>query len=277
MKAGPAVQIIILNWNGYELTRDCLRSLAAIKRSDVGILVVDNGSTDGSVERLQVEFPAVEYLSLPENIGFAKGNNRGFESLQDDPPDFVIFLNNDTLVEPDFIDPLIQPLRYDELIGQTVPLIMYADQRDMIWYAGGLINFWSGFTYHRHIRKPLSSVHLTSGATDYATGCCFAMRNTDFDRLGGFDEAFAMYSEDADLSLRLRAGGKKVWLVPNVKIYHKVSASIGGAFSFSKLKRKSKGQWKLTLRHASPIQFITMFLFLPVRIIDGIIKYIRLR
>ena len=106
----PSVTVIVLNWNGKDLTLECLDSLNKVDYSNYNILVVDNKSSDSSVESINKIYPDISVLKLDNNYGFAGGNNRGFNSLNNDKPDFVIFLNNDTVVDKDFINPLINPL-----------------------------------------------------------------------------------------------------------------------------------------------------------------------
>ncbi len=273
----PAVQIIILNWNGRDLTLDCLDSLRKITYPNVDILVVDNGSTDDSVVAITTKYPGCTMLPLDNNYGYAGGNNRGFDSLGGAAPEFVIFLNNDTIVEPDFIEPLIRPLEQNQSIGQTAPKINYADNPSRIWYAGGNINLWTGMIKHTGIRDTDGENYSSDNFTDYATGCCFCMRSDEFRALNGFDTSYPMYSEDADLSLRLRGKNKKVLFVAESKIYHKVSASIGGAFSKAKLKRKFTAYIRLFLKHANPIQWLTIILYSPIHLIRVIILYLLAR
>ena len=274
MSTELSVTVIVLNWNGKELTIKCLESLKKVNYSNFNILVVDNGSTDGSVDTLKEKFPEVSVLGLENNLGYASGNNRGFDSLEPDPPKFVIFLNNDTIVDDNFIEPLVKQLLNKKNAGQTVPKIYYENDPKLIWYAGGIVNLWTGSIYHLGIRQNDGPGYSKTHKTKYATGCCFCMRYDEFKELGGFDESFPMYSEDVDLSLWIRSAGKQVWFVPDSKIWHKVSASIGGAFSFGKLVRKAKGIFLLIRKHANPIQWITITILSPIQLIMIIIKLI---
>ncbi len=274
MSTELSVTVIVLNWNGKELTIKCLESLKKVNYSNFNILVVDNGSTDGSVDTLKDKFPEISVLSLENNLGYASGNNRGFDSLEPDPPKFVIFLNNDTIVDDNFIEPLVKQLLNKKNAGQTVPKIYYENDPKLIWYAGGIVNLWTGSIYHLGIRKNDGPGYSKTHKTKYATGCCFCMRYDEFKEFGGFDETFPMYSEDVDLSLWIRSAGKQVWFVPDSKIWHKVSASIGGAFSFGKLARKARGIFLLIKKHANPIQWITITILSPIQLIMIIIKLI---
>lgn len=273
------VYIVILNWNGSSLIIDCLKSLAKVEHDNYKILVVDNGSTDDSVKVIKKEYPDIEILQLDSNIGYAAGNNAGFELLKNKNPKYIIFLNNDTIVDKYFIEPLIKPLQINSEIGQTVPKIYYADKIDRIWYAGGKVNLWLGLVYHEGIRKKDTAALMKAKFTDYATGCCFAMRYKDFSELHGFDTNFPMYGEDVDLSMRVKASGKNILFEPSSMIWHKVSASIGGELSINKMLKKINGLRILFSKYSSSSQKISGYLFftliyLPSRVISRLIHNI---
>ncbi|MEY3643864.1 MAG: hypothetical protein RLZZ207_558, partial [Bacteroidota bacterium] len=119
----PKVAIIIVNWNGYALTKACLESLKELQYSNFKLILVDNGSVDGSGEKLKSEFPEIELLTSPDNIGFTGGNNLGIQWALDHSFDQVLLLNNDTLVEPDFLDPLVSFLEQNPDYGAVQPKI----------------------------------------------------------------------------------------------------------------------------------------------------------
>lgn len=273
----PSVYIIILNWNGKELTLDCLKSLSKVQYDNYKILVVDNGSIDGSVKAIAKQYPKVEILPLESNLGYASGNNAGFEYIKKTNSNFIIFLNNDTIVAPNFIEPLVKSLNVDSAIGQTVPKIYYANHINKIWYAGGKVNLWIGAVFHEGIRKSDAELYQQSKITDYATGCCFCMRTADYAELGGFDTSFPMYGEDVDLSLRIGETGKKVMFVPESNIWHKVSASVGGELSTSKFKRKIRGLVKVFNKHTNILQKVTIGISWTVSIPYFLIKFIYLK
>ena len=272
----PSVYIIILNWNGKDLTLECLKSMAKVKYDNYKIVVVDNDSTDNSVRAIAKHYPYVEILQFESNIGYAAGNNAGFEFLKSQKPDYVIFLNNDTIVDSNFIEPLVKPLIENAIIGQTVPKIFYADDPNKIWYAGGKFNKWLGLVYHEGIRKGDVKSFQQSKITDYATGCCFCIRSTDYNKLGGFDTSFQMYGEDVDLSLRIRDNGKDILFVPKSNIWHKVSASVGGELSILKIKKKILGLIKLFGKNTNIIQKVTIALSWIISIPYQLLKFIYL-
>ena len=272
----PLVYIIILNWNGKDHTLDCLESLTKVLYDNYKILVVDNGSIDDSVSTITLKYPIVDILQIDSNIGYAAGNNAGFEHAKKQNPMYIIFLNNDTIVDEKFIEPLVKPLIDKSEVQQTVPKIFYANDKNRIWYAGGKVNKWLGLVYHNGIRKKDSIKYSESQPTDYATGCCFCMRYQDFKKIGGFDDTFPMYGEDVDLSLRIRSYGKIILYAPNSIIWHKVSSSVGGELSILKIKRKILGLIKLFSKHADFLQKITIGLSWIISIPYQLLKFIYL-
>ena len=248
-----SVNLFVLNWNGRDLTLDCLSSLEKITYPNVKVYVIDNGSSDNSVTEIQNQFPDFEIIQLPENYGFSRGNNAGFQLVKQ-KADFTIFLNNDTVVDPYFVEPLINEMESNSTVKQATPKIFYADDLEYIWFGGGKINLWAGWIRHLGIRQKDSTQFSFNRNVDYATGCCVCMRTEDFESIGMFDESFFMYGEDVDLSLRFRKQGGQILFVPESKIWHKVSSSIGAQFSIRKWKRKNIGKIKLIAKHIKPYQ-----------------------
>jgi GT2 family glycosyltransferase len=248
-----SVNLFVLNWNGRDLTLDCLSSLEKITYPNVKVYVIDNGSSDNSVTEIQNQFPDFEIIQLPENYGFSRGNNAGFQLVKQ-KADFTIFLNNDTVVDPYFVEPLINEMESNSTVKQATPKIFYADDLEYIWFGGGKINLWAGWIRHLGIRQKDSTQFSFNRNVDYATGCCVCMRTEDFESIGMFDESFFMYGEDVDLSLRFREQGGQILFVPESKIWHKVSSSIGAQFSIRKWKRKNIGKIKLIAKHIKPYQ-----------------------
>ena len=276
-----SVNLFVLNWNGRDLTLDCLSSLEKITYPNVKIYVIDNGSSDNSVTAIRNQFPEksvfnsiYEIIELPENYGFARGNNAGFELVKQ-KADYTIFLNNDTIVDANFVEPLINAMESNSTVKQSTPKIFYADNLDYIWFGGGKVSLWAGWIRHLGIRQKDSMQFSFNRNVDYATGCCVCMRTLDFESIGMFDESFLMYGEDVDLSLRFRKQGGQILFVPESKIWHKVSSSIGTQFSIRKWKRKNIGKMKLVTKHVHPAQLpIVMPLAILVSILELFITII---
>ena len=121
-----SVNLFVLNWNGRDLTLDCLSSLEKVIYPNVKIHIIDNGSSDNSVVSIRNKFPDYEIIELAENHGFAKGNNTGFQSVKQ-KADYTIFLNNDTIVDPNFIEPLINEMESNSRVKQSAPKIFFAE------------------------------------------------------------------------------------------------------------------------------------------------------
>lgn len=261
----PLSAIVVLNWNGAEDTIACLKSLAGVLSPSCRALVVDNGSTDGSPDMIRQAFPDIELLLLPSNIGYSGGNNAGFRRVKELQAEYVVFLNNDTVVDPGFCASLLDVLQRNPSAGIAVPKIFYLDLPDTLWYAGGVVRLSTGLIRHVGLRKKDAPEFDRPGTTGYATGCCLAMRCRDFEAAGAFDERFGMYAEDVDLSLRVRSLGMSIDYVPSSRIWHKVSASPGGS-PLRKLARKSFGALRLFRKHRAWSGMLLYLLLLPLRL-----------
>lgn len=229
MKAA-SVWVVIVVYNSYADSRDCLQSLAAATWPQLGVAVVDNGSGDGCGERLRVEFPELTHIRSEENRGFAGGCNIGIRAAIDAGADFICLLNNDTLVEPGFIEPLVDRAVGDAGAGVVGGKILYDGADRVIWFAGGEIDERRGFTRHRGQDEPDVGQYDNPDDVDYVTGCLFFVPVPVFEKIGLFDERYFMYCEEVDLCLRARRAGYRCCYEPGAVIRHRVSRSMGGAY-----------------------------------------------
>jgi hypothetical protein len=266
------VAVIVLSWNGAADTLACLASLSKVRSPEFTTLMVDNGSSDQTASLVRSAFPDVEVLELPRNLGFAGGNNAGFASLRGRGFDTVVFLNNDTIVDEGFLQPLVDGLR-EAWVGIVVPKILYMDDPCRIWYAGGIVHEATGLFRHEGIRMTDGPRFSKAGPTGYATGCCLAMRSSDFEALGGFDEEFRMYGEDVDLSMKVRTSGRIVMYQPASRIWHRVSASSGGEMAIGKQLRKSGAAFRIFRKHRMWSGFLLYPLLLPFRSLGSLVRY----
>ncbi|MBN1928350.1 MAG: glycosyltransferase family 2 protein [Chlorobiaceae bacterium] len=269
---GEKTAVIVLSWNGAADTLACLASLAKVERPEFTTLLVDNASTDGTVALVRRAFPQVEILELPRNLGFAGGNNAAFRSLRGRGFDSVVFLNNDTVVDPEFLQPLLDELK-KAWVGIAVPKILYMDDPGRIWYAGGVLKPATGLIAHTGIRQPDGPRFDMPKPVGYATGCCVAMRCRVFEEVGGFDERFRMYGEDADLSVKVRHCGLAVMYQPASRIWHRVSASSGGEMNLGKQLRKSGAAMTLFAKHGMFGGLVLYPLLLPFRALLGLLRF----
>jgi GT2 family glycosyltransferase len=261
----PKVSIIILNWNGWKDTIECLESLYRISYPNYEVIVVDNGSANESVQKIKdwadgkekisskffdydpknkpvkyyeytkKELEEGKYLTkkkkldkLPsdkklfilkndQNYGFAEGNNIAIRQvMKEKQSEYILLLNNDTVVDKYFIDYLVNTHVNNLNLGISTPLI-YNYYTEKIDFANGKINWWIG--------RPSHSKKLTNSYSDFLTGCCFMIDLEKLQKVGLFDSRFFCYFEDTDLSVRFLKNGYLLKVVNNCKIYHKIAQS----------------------------------------------------
>ncbi len=225
------VTAVVLSWNGREETLACLRSLAATTYPALSVVVVDNDSSDGVGRAVTDAFPDVRVIRLSENRGFAGGVNAGLNVALADRADHVLLLNNDATVEPGFLEPLVAAASAAG-VGAVSSQILYSEPPHLVWYAGASYDPRRGYQgRHEHYGEPRLPASVEPYATDRACGGAMLMTRAAIDRVGGLDESLFAYAEDVDWSLRARAGGLSILVVPASVVYHAVSAASGGASS----------------------------------------------
>jgi GT2 family glycosyltransferase len=215
------VFIVLLNWQQWELTVACLMSLQALDYDDWKVIVLDNGSDDDSVERIQEKCPYIEVVELGENLGFARGNNAGIRLALERGAEYVWLLNNDTTVDPLALRALVAKAEADPTVGAVGSAIYDASdsERLQVW-GGGRVNFWLGRS--RGFLHPASDEKL-----EFLSGASLLLRRAVLESIGLFDEGFFFYWEDTDYCFRLRQAGWRLAVAPESKIWHKESASVG--------------------------------------------------
>lgn len=226
------VAAVVLSWNGRERTLACLRSLEQVTYRPFSVIVVDNGSEDGSADAVAIEHPGLRLVRLSQNLGFAGGMNIGARTAFAEGADAVLLLNNDMEVEPGFVEPLVQALRADPAAAAACAQILLAGEPPRVWYAGASFDPRRGHQ-GRNLRYGKPPLPLTSPpyASNRACGGAMLFTAATYDRLGLFDEALFAYAEDTDWSLRARHAGMHSLVVPASVVHHAVSASSGGESS----------------------------------------------
>jgi len=247
----PLVYIIVVNWNGGQVTLDCLASLHSISYSNHVIVLVDNGSTDGVVQAVRTVSQRVKIIENGKNLRFAGGNNVGIRYALEEGAHSVLLLNNDTTVAPDFLAPLVRRITDNPAIGMVSPKIYYHDAPSRIWFAGGEVSFWSGTMRHTGIREADKGQFDVARPIEYATGCCVLVRREAIEQAGMLDESYFMYTEDADWSMRVRKTGFSVYYEPAARVWHKLSVSAGGHLSLFKMRNKFISNLRFFSRYAS--------------------------
>jgi GT2 family glycosyltransferase len=223
------VAVIVLTWNQRELTIACLDSLAALDypAECLRIIVVDNGSTDGTVQAIRERFPRVVILENNENLGFAEGNNVGIRHALQGDAEYIMLLNNDTVVAPSMIKELLLVAEADPRVGIVGPKMLYFDQPDVIWCAGNQLDWRRGESIRLQAEQPDERLEEFPKEVDFITGCAICLRRQVIEQIGLLDSRFFIYYEETDWCIRARAAGWRVVYVPCARLWHKVSAAMG--------------------------------------------------
>ncbi len=227
--------IVIINWNSYEVTEMTILSLHNTSFKEYDIILIDNHSTDGSLEKLEATFKEITILKSNENLGFAGGNNLGIQYAIDHGYKYTMLLNNDVEVESNFIEPLVERLEGNSHIGAVQPLIYFHHDRSVIWNAGCKFNPWLGISISNgyNQRDEGQKERFKEKKIDWITGCAFMVKTEILAQIGGLNSQFFIYYEDVDLSFRIKEVGYQLAYVPKSVIYH-----IAGVSHKSKEKTK---------------------------------------
>ncbi|MBP7041385.1 MAG: glycosyltransferase family 2 protein [Chloroflexi bacterium] len=250
----PMVLAITLNWRQAETTLACVRALQAMAYPNLRILVIDNGSEDGSAARLAAELPPeARLLALPENLGFAAGNNVGLREAIAQAFDFALLVNNDAFAAPDMLARLLAETAPD--VGLVSPKIFYAAARERIWFGDGRMHPITLDLRGTGRGQMDGPDWQHSRDADYVLGTCLLVNLQGVTAVGLLDEQFFMYFEDLDWSLRWRQAGFRLRLAADAHLYHEVALSSGGLESAARryyLARSGVIFWRRYARLGRP-------------------------
>lgn len=225
--SAPSVSIIIVTWNGKELVQQCLPSVVATDYPNFEVILADNASTDGTSAWVAREYPEVKIVRHPENWLFCRGNNA---ALPHATGRFVVLLNNDVEVPPDWLHPLVDAAREDPDVAAVQPKMLQYDDRDRFEYAGAAGGFLDRAGYPFTRGRLFDTLERDRGQYEdrrdvfWATGAALLLRQSALDEVGPLDERFEMHMEEIDLCWRLWRHGYRVQVAPQSTVYH-----IGGA------------------------------------------------
>jgi GT2 family glycosyltransferase len=221
--SAPHVVIVVLNWNGVDDTLECLESLSRLDYPAYEMMVVDNGSTDGSVPAIRERFPAVTIVENGENMGYAGGNNVGLRHAMAQEADYALLLNNDTVVDPAFLRILVDAAEAEPSAGITGPTVYYHAQPDVIWSAGGGIDWQRGDTRMVGLNERDEGQFGTEPRpVDFVAGCAMLVRRAVLEQAGLLDERFFVYYEESEWCVRAARAGFRIVYVPAAHIWHKI-------------------------------------------------------
>jgi len=306
--SAPRVSIIILNWNGWRDTIECLESLYRITYPNYDIIVVDNNSQNDSIQKIkeyaegkiEVDSKFFKYnpsnkpikvfeisedeakqgdfnkplyekfdpdrrmilIKNNDNYGFAGGNNVGIKfALCALNPEYVLLLNNDTVVDKNFLRELVKIAERDEKIGIVGPKIYYYSNPDIIWHAGGKINMWLGKRTMRGYQKRDGPEYGLLSNVDFVAGAALLIKVKTIQEVGLLDTTYFVYTEDVDWCHRATKAGYNIMYVPTAKVWHKVSISSGGEVSPVSLYYITRNTLIFMKKHAKVYQWVTYVMF----------------
>lgn len=268
----PLVGCVIVNWNGWRDTVACLDALRLIEYSRLFVVVVDNGSSDDSVVRIQAAHPAIHLVPTGKNLGFSGGNNAGIREVMRQEVNYVWLLNNDTQAAPGALRELVRTAEVDFRLGAVGSVLHYAEapQKIQAW-GGGWINLWNGYSTHATAPPKLGQ------RLDFLTAASMLVRGKALEDVGLMDDRFFLYYEDADLCFRLRKNGWNLGVASHATVLHKVNASTGK--NSSPTDRHFTSSAIRFLLQYSPVPRLAAFLFLFRRVLHralaGKLKAIR--
>jgi len=251
----PTVGILLINYNQWELTHNCINSL--LDSEDVNVLIglVDNNSNSKAPDWVQATKQLVFHKSL-ENSGFIAGNIKAFEILEDQEEkiDFVILLNNDTEVAPDMLRLLVEQFENNPDTGLATPAITYAENPNLIWHAGGT------FIPHKMAVKQkyttVDQLPLNPEEVDQISGCAMMMRPELFKKIAYQDPNLFIYHEDVEQSIKSLELGYKNFLVPQARVIHHVSITVGGVLSPFAVYYTHRNRYIFALRNLKGITIL---------------------
>jgi GT2 family glycosyltransferase len=230
--SSPRIAVIVLNWNRRVDTLECLDSLARQTYLNYYVIVIDNGSTDGSVGSIQANFPDAIVVTNSSNLGYAEGNNIGIGLALNDAADYVLLLNNDTVVDPTLLEQLVRVAETSEQVGAVGAKILYYSDRERIWSAGSVLNYTETVTRLRGYRQIDRGQFDRIEEVECISGCAMLLRRSAIEAVGVLDRLFSpAYFEDTDWCLRARQRGYRILYAPAAKVWHKVSMSGGGEYN----------------------------------------------
>lgn len=248
---GQHVAVVVLTFNGRDDTLACLASLSRVSWSALTTILVDNGSLDGTVEAVSGRYPFVCILRQEHNLGFAEGNNVGIRHALELGADYVFLLNNDTTIAPDAIGRCVEAAERRVDAGAVSPLIYFAQPSNLIWYGGAAFDARRAHSGRMlGYREFECDRFLATRETDRVTGAAVLLPRRTLEQVGLLDPALFFLYEDVDWSLRARRAGYRLYIVPEAKVWHRVSAAAGGEHSSMIAYYDTRNHIAICRRHA---------------------------
>lgn len=266
----PKVSIIILNYNSWEDTIECIESIKDITYPNYSIIIVDNKSCDDSVINLKERFPSLKIIESNKNLGYASGNNIGIEYALKDNSEYICILNNDAIVDKNFLEPLINIFDTCNDVAAVGPCICCYNDRDKIQAMGANINLYTGLAQARAKGREYVNFKNKIQDVDYLGGACFLVKSEIFIKIGNIPENYFLFYEETEFCLKIKRANYRLLCVGESRVYHKGSATI------SKFKGLSyfflnRNRVVFERRNANLFKRIIFYLYLPIETIGRIL------
>ena len=253
---------VVVNWNGGEDNLACLRSLVANGLAEERIVFVDNGSTDGSPERVRELHPGVRLLRNEANLGFAGGCNLGIDEALEHGARAVFLVNNDVLLrDPGTLRGLEAALEEEPGVGIVGPRVLYAGDPSLVWCAGGVLTFRQNLSRMIGHREKDGPAFQRRRDVDYVPGCAMLVRREVFERVGRFHEDYFAYHEDLELCVRAAEAGFRVLLLGELAVLHDAHASTGGGYNARRKYMMGVNTVWFLRRHGTPVRWLKFWIF----------------
>jgi hypothetical protein len=220
----PLIYSVVLNWNGYEDTNECLQSLAKVNYKNHKVLVVDNGSSDDSPERLAAEYQGLDLVRCQQNRGIAAGYNEGIRAALTRGAEYVVVMNNDLVFDPDFLDHMLTVTGIYPQCGIVMPKIFYYEEPNIIWSTGGRTRWMPSNILLRGRKKQDGPEWQKTVPIDFAPSCCLLLTRELCETIA-FDEHYFFYYDDWDFCVQAREHGWQIIYAADAHLWHKVSRS----------------------------------------------------
>jgi GT2 family glycosyltransferase len=257
----PSVSIIVVSYNGRAYLEKNLASLQEQTYANCEIILVDNGSTDASVEFVNQRFPDIKTIQVAKNAGFGHANNLG---AQEATGEYLLFLNQDTVADSGFVHELATALHRDPGVGLATGKILLLSQPDRINTCGNDVHF-TGIPVVRGWMLESSAMNVPESVCS-VSGAAFMIRRSLFDHLGGFDGEFFLYLEDNDLSWRAQLAGHRSWYIPSAVIYHEYEPRFGP----EKFYYMERNRLSMLLKN---LRWGTLFVLLPSLLLSELLTW----
>ncbi|MCW4005057.1 MAG: glycosyltransferase family 2 protein [Candidatus Bathyarchaeota archaeon] len=245
----PHVTIVILNYNRKAVLSDCLDFLLKVEYPNYDVVVVDNASTDRKTNELQHKFPSVRFIVNPENFGYAQGNNIGINHALLNGAKYILILNDDTAVRPNFLTELVNVAESNPHAGMLIPKVLCFEEPDKLYQAHGSFNYYLYMVHGRldTVDEPVE--------VDRVFGTAILVKRAVVDEVGLLDSQFFLYFEDFDWCYRATKAGYKLVYVPSATIYHKVSKSFSGKPNPLVMYYSTRNELLFAKKHLNPLLF----------------------